>query len=43
MHCTCGDHPFGAFRIKSGHCWPSDDLFRGLKALFVTIWGLKTA
>ena len=40
-HCTCGDRPDGAFRTKSGHFGPSEDLFRGQKAMFVTIRGLK--
>ena len=43
MHCTCGDLPYGAFWIKSGHFGPSEDLFWGLKARFVTICGLKMA
>ena len=43
MHCTCGDHLYGAFWTKSGHFGPSDDVFRGQKARCVTVWGLKTA
>ena len=43
MHCTIGDHLYGAFWTKSGHFWPSDDVFRGQKVRFVTVWGLKTA
>ena len=40
---TCGDHPDGVFWTKSGQFGPSDDHFRGQKARFRTILGLKTA
>ena len=43
LHCTCGDHPAGAFWTKSSHVGPSDDLFRDQKARFRTYWGLKRA
>ena len=42
MHSTCGDHPDGVFWTKSGQFGPSDDHFRGQKARFRTILGLKT-
>ena len=43
MRSTCGGHPDGVFWTKSGQFGPSNDHFRGEKAIFGTIWGLKTA
>ena len=40
--CT-GVHPDRVFWSKSGQFGPSDDHFRGQKATFETIWGLKAA
>ena len=45
MCSTCGDqdHPDGVFWTQSGQFGPSDDHFRGQKAIFEAILGLKTA
>ena len=43
MRVTSGDHPDGVFWTKSGQFGPSDDLSRGQKSRFRTIWGLKRA
>ena len=37
LHFTCGDHQDGAFWTKYGHLGPSDDLFRGRKARYMTL------
>ena len=43
LHFNCGDHPDEAFWTKSGHLWPSEDLFRGQKARYRTYCGLRRA
>ena len=43
LHFDCGDHPDEAFWTKSGHLWPSEDLFRGQKARYRTYCGLRRA
>ena len=43
MRSTCGDHSDGVFWTKFGQFGPSDDHFRGQKAIFRIILGLKTA
>ena len=43
MRSTCGDRPDGVPWTKFGQFGPSYDHFRGQKAIFKTIWGLKTA
>ena len=43
MRFTCGGHLDGVFWTESGQFGPSNDHFRGEKAIFGTICGLKTA
>ena len=41
MRFTCGGHLDGVFWTESGQFGPSNDHFRGGKAIIGTIWGLK--
>ena len=41
MRFTCGGHLDGVFWTESGQFGPSNDNFRGRKAIIGTIWGLK--